>query len=86
MLAERITRATALVHVVAGASERRSNLKFSGNFSTIKSATGGGFGGIPPIPSLPRVEVGNGQLVLDEFGKVLHFDGNNVELGKCRTR
>ncbi len=72
LLAERITRATALVHVVVGASERRSNLKFSGNFSTIKSATGGGFGGIPAIP---RVEVGNGQLVLDEFGKVLHFEG-----------
>jgi len=73
MLAERVTRATALVHVVVGASERRSSLKFSGNFSTIKMQRNIQLG-VPP--TLPRTEAGSGKLVLDEFGKILHFEGD----------
>lgn len=74
MLAERVTRATALVHVVVGASERQSSLRYTANYSTHKTNRDGSFN-IGLATAMPRLETGSGKLVLDEFGKVLHFEG-----------
>ncbi len=74
MLAERVTRATAFVHVVIGASQNRTPLKFNSNFTTFKQRTARGFGG---IPDFPRTGLDNGKLMIDEFGQVTNFEGGD---------
>lgn len=72
-LAERTTRATVLVQVLVAPSERQSNLTFSASLSQTTMPNPGG--NVIPIPSFPRIRHGSGKVVVDEFGKVLHTDG-----------